>query len=139
MMQEMMGYLDAVASAGPYANNLNCMTWLHLIRNKTRYNNNNFNTSMFGYLRTLKTWHYPHSLLRRRPCSNRPISPIRRAHSSKPAGRCCSGRMRQTYGRTPYRYIDPGAHSTIVTSSESERRRTTRARESLSVFSTSSG
>jgi len=28
----------------------------------------------------------------RRPCSNRSISPARRAHSSKPAARCCSVR-----------------------------------------------
>ena len=36
----------------------------------------------------------------RRPCSNRSISPTRRAHSSKPAARCCSGRTGQTDGRT---------------------------------------
>jgi len=34
------------------------------------------------------------------PCSNRSISPARRAHSSKPAARCCSGQMGQTDGRT---------------------------------------
>ena len=37
--------------------------------------------------------------LRRQPCSNRSTS-TRRAQSSKPAARCCSGRMRQTDGRT---------------------------------------
>jgi len=37
----------------------------------------------------------------RRPCSNRSIPPARRAHSSKPAARCCSGRqMEQTNRRT---------------------------------------
>jgi len=36
----------------------------------------------------------------RRPCSNRSISPTRRAHSSKPAARCCSGRTGQTDRRT---------------------------------------
>jgi len=40
------------------------------------------------------------------PCSNPPISFTRRAHSSKPAARCCSGRTGQTDGRTLYRYID---------------------------------
>jgi len=61
--------------------------------------------AQLGDLRTLKTWHCPHLLLcavllRRRPCSNRSISPTRRAHSSKHAARCCSGRMGQTDGRT---------------------------------------
>ena len=50
-------------------------------------------------------------LPRRRPCSNRSISPTCRAHSSKPAALCCSiRRMRPTDGRTPYRYIDPAPH-----------------------------
>ena len=45
------------------------------------------------------------------PCSNRSISPARGAHSSKPAAHCCSGRqMKQTDGRTPYRYRDPAAY-----------------------------
>jgi len=46
------------------------------------------------------------------------ISPIRQTvqtHSSKPAARCCSGRMgqidEQTDGRTPCRYIDPAPHT----------------------------
>jgi len=39
-------------------------------------------------------------LLRRRPCGNRSIFPIRRTHSSKPAVRCCSGRMGQTDRQT---------------------------------------
>ena len=34
------------------------------------------------------------------PCSNRSISPARRAHSSKPAARCCSRRMGETDGQT---------------------------------------
>ena len=43
------------------------------------------------------------------------MSPARRAHSSKPAARCCSGRLLgqtdgRTDGRTPYRYIDPAAY-----------------------------
>ena len=46
----------------------------------------------------------------RRPCSNRSISPARRAHSSKPAARCCSGRYTgQTNGWTPCRYVVPAA------------------------------
>ena len=45
-------------------------------------------------------------LLRCRPCSNQSVSPTRRAHSSKPAARCCSGRMGQTDRRMPYRCID---------------------------------
>ena len=39
----------------------------------------------FSYLRTLTTWHCPHSPAARRCCSNRSVSPARRAHSSKPA------------------------------------------------------
>ena len=39
----------------------------------------------------------------------------RRAHSSKPAARCCRGQMGQTNGqtdrRTPYRYTDPAPHT----------------------------
>ena len=47
----------------------------------------------------------------RRPCSKRSISSTRRAHSSKPAARCCCGRQMghgdgRTDGRTPCRYID---------------------------------
>jgi len=30
---------------------------------------------------------------------------------SKPAACCCSGRMGQTHGRTPYRYVDPAPHT----------------------------
>jgi len=41
--------------------------------------------SVFSYLRTLTTWHCPHSPAARRRFSNRSISPVRRAHSSKPA------------------------------------------------------
>ena len=38
----------------------------------------------------------------------RSVSPVRRAHNSKPATAACSGRyMQQTDGRTPHRYIDP--------------------------------
>ena len=39
-------------------------------------------------------------LLRHRPCSSRSISPTRRAHSSKPAARFCSGGIGQTDGQT---------------------------------------
>jgi len=56
-----------------------------------------------SFLRTLTTWHCPHSpaaAAERRLCSNRSISPTRRAHSSKPAARCCSGRMGQRDGQT---------------------------------------
>ena len=48
----------------------------------------------------------------RRSCSNRSISPARRAHSSKPAATACSGDWRmgqtdgQTHGRTSDRYKD---------------------------------
>ena len=41
--------------------------------------------SVFGYLRTLTTWHCPHSSAACRCCSNQSISPTRRAHSSEPA------------------------------------------------------
>ena len=53
-------------------------------------------------------------LLRRRPCSNRSISPNRRAHSSKPAARCCSRRIGQTDERTSHRLIEPVAHTMRV-------------------------
>jgi len=67
--------------------------------------------SAFSFLRRLITWHCPHLLLcdaagcgaaaaDRRPCSNRSISPARRAHSNKPAAAECGGRMGQTDGRT---------------------------------------
>ena len=42
------------------------------------------NKSVFSYLRTLTTWHCPHSAAARRCCSNRSIPP-RWAHSSKSA------------------------------------------------------
>ena len=51
-----------------------------------------YSRSMFSFLRHLTTCHCPH-LLRRRPCSNRSISPARRAHSSKPAAAECGGQM----------------------------------------------
>ena len=55
------------------------------------------NKSVFSFLRQLTTWHCPHLILRavlRRSCcwapgSNRSISPVRRAHSSKPAVSTC--------------------------------------------------
>jgi len=51
--------------------------------------------------------------LRRRPRSNRTISPIpaEPTAADPPHARCCSGRMAQTDGRTPYRYVDPAAHT----------------------------
>jgi len=80
------------------------------------------NKSVFSFLRQLTTWHCPHLLLcavlqpdccwppARRPCSNRSISPGRRAHSSKPAAAACDGRLnwgteRQTDGRTDARQL----------------------------------
>ena len=83
------------------------------------------NKSVFSFQRTLQTWHCPHSLPRaalrrrccgaRRPCSSRSTFPTRRAHGSKPAARCYSGRMEQpdglVGGRTPYRFIDPVSHT----------------------------
>ena len=46
-----------------------------------------------------------------RPCSNRSISPTRRAHSSKPAASYCSGRMARTDGRTPHRCVYPAPYT----------------------------
>ena len=57
------------------------------------------------YLRTLTTWHCPHSLAF--TGSNRSISPARRAHSSKTTARCCSRRLERTGGGTLYSFIDP--------------------------------
>jgi len=37
-----------------------------------------------------------------------------RAHSSKPAARCCSGRMGQTNGKTQYRFIEPARAIPII-------------------------
>jgi len=44
---------------------------------------------------------YKYAGHRHRPCSNRLISPPRRAYSSKPSARCCSGR--QLLGQTDRR------------------------------------
>jgi len=41
------------------------------------------NMSVFSYLRTLTTWHCPHSPATRCCCSNRSISPARWAHGKK--------------------------------------------------------
>ena len=49
---------------------------------------------------------------RRLPCSNRSISPTCRSHCSKPVAPCCSGRMRRTDRRTPYRFTDLTQHTT---------------------------
>jgi len=43
------------------------------------------NRSVFSCLRTLTTWHCPHSLATRRYCNSRSTFPARRAHNSKPA------------------------------------------------------
>ena len=43
------------------------------------------NRSVFRCLRTLTTWHCPHSLATRRYCNSRSTFPARRAHNSKPA------------------------------------------------------
>jgi len=55
-------------------------------------------------VRTLTTWHCPHSRVALRCCSNRSISHDRRAHSSK-------SMLLLAYagsdGRTPNRFIDP--------------------------------
>jgi len=68
--------------------------------------------SLFNHLRTLKTRHYTHLLLRAVLRPRAAAVPVvqqsidvlpGRAHSSKPAARCYSGRMGQTDGRTPYR------------------------------------
>jgi len=52
----------------------------------------------------------------RRPCSNRPISAGRRAHSSKPTAAACGGRMvgrtdGQTDRRTLDSFVDPALHT----------------------------
>jgi len=71
---------------------------------------------------TRTAWHCPHLLLRRRAAAAAPavqqsthISYPPRAHCSKPAARCCSGRMGQTGGqtdrRTPYRFRDPATRT----------------------------
>ena len=63
----------------------------------------------FSYLRTLTTWHCPHSPAARRCCSNR--SPLRQAHSSKPASGTNGQIDGETDGRTPYRFTDPAPHT----------------------------
>ena len=69
------------------------------------------NMSVFSLLRTLTTWHCPHSprqhvsAAERWQCNNRSIYFARRTNSSKPAADRRTGR--QTDGRTPYSYIDP--------------------------------
>ena len=63
------------------------------------------NKSVFSYLRTLTTWHCPHSPAALRCCSNRSISPARRVHSSKPAAasllRVCKREGVTTYRPSP--------------------------------------
>ena len=82
---------------------------------KSNYFNDSLpqNKSVFSYLRTLKARHCPHLLMHAvlRPsavsaqlCSNRSTSTGRRAHSNKPAARCCN---READRRTPYRFMDP--------------------------------
>ena len=71
--------------------------------------------SVFSFLHQLETWHYPHLLLWHQSRSARSISPTRRAHSSKPAARCCSGTTgeinRWTERQTPHHYTDPAPHT----------------------------
>ena len=65
-------------------------------------------------LRTLSSWHYPHSpaaCCYGGPCSNRSILPDRRAHSSsKPAAATCGGRMEQTDRRMSDSFMDDAPH-----------------------------
>jgi len=63
----------------------------------------------FSYLRTLTTWHCPHSPAARHCCSNR--SPLRQAHGSKPASATNGQIDGETDGRTPYRFTDPAPHT----------------------------
>ena len=73
------------------------------------------NKSVFGDVRTLTTYHCPHSPAARRRCSNRSIAPA----CLGPQQRTCSSAFaavgpcwdRQTDGRTPYRCVDPAAHA----------------------------
>ena len=62
----------------------------------------------------------------RRPCSNRSISPARRAHSSKPAAAACGRHgCRKTDRRTPDSFIDPAPHTmqaVSITRAELQRR-----------------
>jgi len=62
----------------------------------------------------------------RRCCSNRSISPARRAHSSKLVAAACGGRIgqtdrqtdRRTDGRTPDSCIDPAPHTMLLLASQ---------------------
>ena len=77
--------------------------------------NDSINKYVFSYLHTLATWHCPRSPAARRCCSDRSISPARRAHSSKPAPAglllCAhAGTDGRTDGWTPYGFIDPAPH-----------------------------
>ena len=86
-----------------------------------RFNSNTVhNKSVFNFLRTLTTWHCPHSPAARccwAPGSNRSISPAGRALSNKPAAAACDGRMmgqtdrQATNGRTPDSCINPAPHT----------------------------
>ena len=69
------------------------------------------NNYVFSYLRMLTTWHCPHSLASRCMLQQSIDVSCRRAHSNKPAARCCSGRVGQSDGQTPYRFIDPASHT----------------------------
>jgi len=88
------------------------------------------NKSVFSYLRTLTTWHCPHSHGARCCCSSRSLSPARRAHNSRPA---VAGLLlwahAETDGRTPYRFRD--AASRTVRTAPTKR---LTARESVARF-----
>ena len=76
-----------------------------------RFNSNAVhNKSVFNFLRTLTTWHCPHSPAARccwAPGSNRSISPAGRALSNKPAAAACDGRMMgQTDRQTGDKWTD---------------------------------
>jgi len=89
--------------------------------------NNMINTSVFSYLRTLKTWHYPHLLLRvvLRPSAapapavqqsiNVTYEPGPQQQTRRTLPQRANGTDRQTDkrtdGRTPYRFIAPAAHT----------------------------
>jgi len=81
------------------------------------------NKSVFSFLRTLKTWHCPHLLLRAvlRPRAAAAPAVQQSIDISQPPGpqqqtrrtlmQRANGTDRRTDGRTPYRYTDPALHT----------------------------
>jgi len=78
------------------------------------------NKPVFSFLRTLTTWHYPHSHAARRAAVRRAAIDRCRLSAGPPAANlqqlvCCCG---QTDGPTPHRCIDPALMGSAKTANQ---------------------